>query len=435
MRSSLRLVLCTMLLAAGCGDSGDDDATPPGDDDDAQTDDDDSAIGTDDDDTTSPPDLLVDDHPDLVFSCFHDGIQGDIDSYVYWGGESGYSEKRRTALPTWNATWNAVADLDLDGYPDVVFANHHAQENHQTGSYIYWGGPHGLSTTDRSALETVGAKGISVSDLDGDGWPDVVVSNGFDGATHLVNSYVYWGSPDGYSAERRAELPTSGAAGNAVADLDGDGYEDIVFASHHDDYSPNIDSYVYWGGPDGFSESDRTDLPTSMAIGVSAADLNADDHLDIVFSNNRDGETYNIDSLVYWGGPDGFSPDAVTALPTHGAIGNEVADLDGDGYLDVVFANHHDDLTHAVDSTVYWGSALGFDPALTTDLPTLSARGVLAADLDSDGRQDLVFANHCDDVTSAVDSVIFWGTDVGYGEHAVTHLPTVGAVGVAVSGG
>ncbi len=430
-------VLAFALLLLGCGEDGapgDDDATPSGDDDTtAATDDDDSTPSDDDDDTTPCLTLNCDPFPDLVFSSFHDGVQGDIDSHVYFGGVEGFSAANQVALPTWNATWNAVADLDVDGYADVVFANHHAGENHATGSYVYWGGPDGLSTAHRSALETVGAKGITAADLDGDGWPEVVVSNGFDGTTHQVDSYVYWGSSEGFSPDRRDELPTSGAAGNAAADLDGDGYADLVFASHHDDYTPNTDSFVYWGGADGYDEAARTGLPTSMAIGVSVADLDADGFPDLVFSNNRDGETYNIDSVIYWGGPGGYSADDATALPTHGAIGNAVADLDGDGHLDITFANHHDDVTNEVASVIYWGSAAGFDVERYTELPTLSARGVIAADLDLDGRLDLVFGNHCDDSSNAVDSVVYWGTAHGFGEHAVDRLPTMGAVGVAAA--
>jgi len=353
-------LMALLFALAGCTEDGgdddgawpDDDTTPGDDDDTAEPSDVDGDGWTvtdgdcDDNDATVHPwavevpldgtdqncdgedrcfDLDCDSYPDIVFSNSTNGVQGDIDSFVYWGGSDGYSEEVRTDLPTWNATFNAIADLDLDGYLDVVFANHHAAENHATGSYIYWGGPGELSPAHRSALETVGAKGVSVADLDADGFPDVVVSNGFDGATHLIDSYVYWGSAEGFSADDRAELPTSGAAGNAIADLDADGYLDIVFASHHDDYSPNIDSFIYWGGAEAYDEARRTGLPTSMAIGVSVADLDGDGWQDIVFSNNRDGESYAIDSFIYWGGEDGFGEQARDELPTHGAVGVSIA--------------------------------------------------------------------------------------------------------------
>jgi hypothetical protein len=57
-----------------------------------------------------------------------------------------------------------------------------------------------------------------VADLNGDGHLDVVFASVSDGATVQVNSYVYWGSATGFSAANRAELPTLGASQLMAAD-------------------------------------------------------------------------------------------------------------------------------------------------------------------------------------------------------------------------
>ena len=60
----------------------------------------------------------------------------------------------------------------------------------------------------------------NTTDLDGDGYIDLVVLNRFDGSTHRIDSYVYWGSANGFSDQDRAALPTMGAHGVAWGDLD-----------------------------------------------------------------------------------------------------------------------------------------------------------------------------------------------------------------------
>ncbi len=206
--------LALLLVAGACPVHGCDDAEGPADDDAADDDtgsDDDSSA--DDDDSAASADPWL----DLVFSCSYDGVGGDVESYVYHGGSGHYDAAARTGLPTWNSSWNTVADLDADGWLDVVFANHHAHEEHATGSYIYWGGPDGLSVDDRSALETVGAKQVTAVDLDRDGHLDLVFGNRMDDESYLVDSYVYWGSAAGYSEHDRTDLPTIGAVGVSVA--------------------------------------------------------------------------------------------------------------------------------------------------------------------------------------------------------------------------
>jgi hypothetical protein len=54
-------------------------------------------------------------------------------------------------------------------------------------------------------------------------------------------------------------------------------------------------------------------------------------------------------------------------------MGNCAADLDTDGALDVVFANQQDGVKFEIDSRVYWGSPAGFSAGDTTGLPTVGA--------------------------------------------------------------
>ncbi len=49
-------------------------------------------------------------------------------------------------------------------------------------------------------------------------------------------------------------------------------------------------------------------------------DLNGDGWMDIVFSNRHDGSSENIHSYIYWGAEDGFSPANRTALPTYNCM-------------------------------------------------------------------------------------------------------------------
>ena len=112
--------------------------------------------------------------------------------------------------------------------------------------------------------------------------------------------------------------------------------------------------------------------------GVSVADINGDGHLDIVFSSNVDGAKKQLASYIYFGAKAGFSSSNREELPTMAAGGNLVADLNGDGLLDVTFANHEDGKSQwQVYSYVYWGSTQGLSASKRTGLLTVGATGVL----------------------------------------------------------
>jgi len=48
-----------------------------------------------------------------------------------------------------------------------------------------------------------------------------------------------------------------------TTDYNADGWIDILFANHHKEGSHRTDSYLYWGGPEGFSPERRLDLPAN----------------------------------------------------------------------------------------------------------------------------------------------------------------------------
>ncbi|MHB8157573.1 MAG: FG-GAP-like repeat-containing protein [Desulfocucumaceae bacterium] len=320
---------------------------------------------------------------------------------------------------------DGIYDLNDDGNPDIVVCNLNGPV------YVYWGSEDGYSTVNRTSLNFYGATGNSIADLNNDGYLDLVFSK-YDGSGS-GDAVIYWGSADNYSDSHITLLPTLGSHGNYIADLNDDKHLDIIFANYGSGSYHDVNSYIYWGGPAGYSATARTELPTHGGISCSVADLNNDGRLDIVFSNRQTAYiTVNIHSYIYWGHADGYSTAHMDSLYTEGAYGNAIADLNKDGNLDIVFCNHYNG-SYECNSYIYWGDSTGhFDEINKTELPTLSGNSVGIADLNLDGWLDLAFANWKNDATYDVNSYIYWGSPTGFAPANRTELPVYEGTGVMI---
>ncbi len=353
-------------------------------------------------------------------------------SYIYWGSKQGFSASARQTLKTNWAEAAAVADIDDDGYMDLVIGGRKVGTGNQSSAVLefFWGSSSGYSSAQKTTFP-IGSSvhGLAVADLNRDGYIDVVVPRRYNGSSFKLNSYVYWGSKTKVSHSKRLELPTLGGNGAAVADLNMDGHLDLIFANTSDGKTHAVNSYIYWGSSAGFTKTKRADLPTVGAKDAAVADLNKDGHLDLVFANfvktGPGGIKYEQNSYIYWGSSSGYSPTSRTELPTIGGSDCAIADLNADGHLDVVFSNQR--ATSAkptvfnINSYVYWGSKAGYSASKRLELPVLGAESGFLADVDLDGYIDITFANV--GVTGNMNSFIYHGGKAGYSTSNRTELP------------
>ena len=391
-------------------------------------------------------DIDGDGFTDLVINSSVRGRDRRLDSKIYKGSASGFSATTPfTGLPTIGSRANAIGDLNHDGFPDIVFANYFdgtadlsqcktQGQCYRIDSFIYWGAQGGHSANNKTALPTMGANDVSIADIDRDGYLDLVFANQNDDKSRIVDSYVYWGGKDGFDTQAgRTTLGTLGATDSEVADFDHDGKLDVIFCNQYTDgagaVAGNVNSYIYWNEGQRTFSATPTKLATHNCQGVAVASLNPteDDHLDVVFTNFWNGN-YNTDSFVYWGQPGRTFLTTPTKIPTVGARSVSVADLNTDGQVDIVVSNQWDGANFALGSYIYWGGVgRAFAPAQRSEVPTVGVEGNFIAHLDGDNALDLFFGSFFNGSSHDLNSVVQKGPLTPSGIGTKIDLPTVGA--------
>jgi hypothetical protein len=334
-------------------------------------------------------------------------------SRIYWGTASGFDAEKFTDIEAAGASDAEAADLNKDGWPDLVLANRERAGKFDIGSYIYWGGEKGFSADRRVELATNQANAVTSADVNGDGWLDVIFANGLGDA-----SYVYISREGKFDAKDRISLPTSDARDVAAADVDGDNRVDLLFTNHQTADNPLTKSFLYLNGEGGLSTKRLQEFETCGAWGASIGDLNGDKKPEIVVSNYRDAAGFDTPSYIYWNSSRGFSDVLRTSLFTHGAIGNTIADFNGDGQPDVMFNNTVSRTRGGVGPLyVYWGNDAGeYSTKRRLELPSVEPYGWAAGDLNLDGRNDLLVANQAEIGRNVTENFIYWGGERGFSE-------------------
>jgi hypothetical protein len=271
----------------------------------------------------------------------------------------------------------AAADLDGDGKPDLISSSLtdftiSVFRNTSTTGNISFG-----AKTDYSVSGS--PYKIVVTDLNGDGKPELIVANGF--ASH-VTIFTNISTTGNVVFNTRTEL-TTGFAPEAVAvgDLDGDNKPDIVTTN-----SLGNNMYVFRNTSSSGTLSFATKLEFVTEAGpydIAIGDLDGDDKQDIALSNN--GTTmFTVFRNTGSAGTISFAPRNNFIAP-YGAFCISLGDVTGDGKPDVVLGGEDAFVTQNTSSP----GNLSFTGSAT---PLHNVRDIAIADLNADGRNDLAGA-------------------------------------------
>ncbi|MEI7420886.1 MAG: VCBS repeat-containing protein [Prolixibacteraceae bacterium] len=399
-------------------------------------------------------DLNNDGYPEILFTNFvHGWPDNHFPVYIYWGSDKGYDFTRKSLVSTLSASGLAIADLDGNGYKDIVVANsgreYVARSNasidytggslkdyeskRELTSYIYWQQDYGFTEKNRSELPTRYALDANVNDFNGDGYPDIVFLQG--GSPGSIR--IFYGSSEGINAGKyddySALAPTFGSIPRkiCVADLNGDNLPDIFVPSQ------GKSSEIFWNSKNGFDQKNITRIPTSNAIAAASKDLNNDGLMDLVIVNNL-GK-----SFIYWGSMSSLQTGNRTELPTNGGTGVAIDDLNNDGFLDIVFSNSLKGDSFDTPSYIYWGSKDGYHPADREELMGYGAVDVAINDFNKDGLKDIFLMNRQSgknapqfsaETYNSTDLFVYWGNARSkYSAASMSTLPGVTGQASAVA--
>lgn len=240
----------------------------------------------------------------------------------------------------------ATADLNKDGKPDLVTVNFGPGTLTVllgNGNGTFTQGPTITTPISGPGGLAVGPVSVAVADLNKDGTPDLAVANcprGSQGATGSVTTLL--GNGDG-TFTALADSPTAGGQPLYIAagDLNGDGIPDLVVTDMNNGAPTPGNLTILLGKGDGtFTPTAASPVTGSIPYSVAITDLNGDGKPDLV---TADAGSNSLTVLL--GNGDGtfgapLSPAAGTD-PIFAAIG----DFNGDGIPDVAAANNS---THSV---------------------------------------------------------------------------------------
>jgi VCBS repeat protein len=233
-------------------------------------------------------------------------------------GPGNYFKPQATFAAGAYAVWTAIADFDGDGNPDIAVADYN-----DNNVRILPGRGDGTFATGVAVAVGSGPRSIAAGDFDGDGRPDLAV------ATLLNNSAVVLRNQGGFSFTSVGPFSLgSPPRGIAMADFDRDGILDIAAGT---DAGLSVLRGQGTGGVWNGSFDPVQRVNTTTVWGIRVADMDGDGWVDVVGA-----AAISTALQIFYNTGSGFLAGSVALNSVQGDVA--VADFNGDGRMDIAAA-------------------------------------------------------------------------------------------------
>jgi Bacterial Ig-like domain (group 3)/FG-GAP-like repeat len=277
-------------------------------------------------------------------------------------------------------------DFNGDGRPDLAVGIATSTNNvYSTELKILMNNGDG---TFHAGQTIANAAPLGTADFNHDGRLDVAITNG--SFTALTLNVLYGAGDGTFSPHGPAVSIPNGTSSATIADFNEDGYPDVALTYNNFEVTLVGFVTVFFSKPGGgFVPSAATRELDSEPTAICSGDFNHDGHLDIAVVAQKINVLFGHgDGTFSWRnayGTDGASANS----PAGGASGNGpggiiAADLNGDGYLDLVTMN-----TNGGTVAPLFGKPRGtFNAEAFYEVPLAGNEDTLTADFNGDGTAD-----------------------------------------------
>lgn len=288
---------------------------------------------------------------------------------------------------------NACGDLDGDGKPDLVVTESSSSDaqlfiflNTSTGS-----GSISFSLKKTYSFDNVIHKRIKIADMDLDGKPEIITTDQGANYLQIYTNASTPGTIDFGTSPTTFTVSTTSAAtgmdGLDVVDLDGDKYPEIV-ASQFISNSSELFFIQNTSSVGNVSLGSVTSITGQKAMSaIRLGDIDGDGSADIVVARltNFDVQVYLNQSTT---GSLSFASAISLTTAQERPSSISLADIDGDGDLDIL-TNSVTQASLSIFVNTSTSGSLSFNAA---EEATISNQSVQAAfgDMDNDGKPDVV---------------------------------------------
>lgn len=245
-----------------------------------------------------------------------------------------------------------IRDLNRDGRPEIIVTNGQSNtiyifENKLTGLPIVAAQFTRIDKVVTGAVSADGTLALETADLTGDGWPEIIVSPN----ANATKVFILTNPADGtLTFPTIGNITISGGQNIndiSIADFNQDGSLDFVIA---DRSASGGKAFVYLnrGGLIFQSVNTSTGFPATTAFGVDVADMNGDGFVDFVISNRKFSAPEEINIFISNGAATpNFTKFSIT---TPKANWFSIAqDFDGDSKPDIAVTSTNNATQFSID--------------------------------------------------------------------------------------
>ena len=248
----------------------------------------------------------------------------------------------------------AVGDINNDGLCDIYFTGNQVSDK----LYLNKGDLKFEDITDKAFdvdLSLGWHTGVNMVDINADGWLDIYVCrSGEVNKRELFSNLLFINNQDGTFSEKGADYGVDvnkRTMNSAFLDFDNDGDLDLYLLNHPHQYdvgifsgqelrslkATGIDSDQFLENREGtfVDISKEAGIMNNMfGLGIGVSDIDGNGFVDVYISND-----YEDPDLMFMNNGDGTFTEEIKTRTNHisnFSMGNDIADINNDGYLDII---------------------------------------------------------------------------------------------------